>query len=603
MKILLLLLVSFTTFVPLSGRSESIHRECMGEVCPADETINFAGFFTLPIVLNLDGSINFSWSTTQTTPGTAGVQGAQIPGPTINWYFSPVVAVEIDHDKVLVNLSQNTLNKSINLAGANKEAGYMVLQKSGFELGIGGGAFFEPISSLTFGFGLLPTGGSMIYSERFAPNLEAANKLPKMKFPKDAKSLDSWTDNDVLIYTRKGGVTFFGQGSAYGASAGLAYQAIGTWKVFLKKISAGKIVGTVSKMSLNSFGVYVGATVASLNLSVFGETDKSFAYEFDLASKSGQQGFDEFLTGNFKFTKRMAREGVIEGVTAITESNSHTTGRVFGVGVGIPFIASLDFGKGMIQSFSEIHNLKNNQKIENNMAVYSRTVETSGFASKQMKSVSLFSASHQEVKDRTGIKKGSFTTANFKWMFSQEKSKVKDIKSRVIELQRMTGLWNTLDFNFPEEKKLAYSKFEFDAMISSGGTEKLLANNLEGDTAAVVQDKIEDFFNQGTVSSHLCRVFKKIETCKSHLLKTSSHALKNMALKLDKMKELYQAKNWKSFTETYAELGKEAITNQFTFAAFREMIGKKNLKMEFKVSGEKLAPLRLDHFENDLAFQ
>jgi len=231
-------------------------------------------------------------------------------------------------------------------------------------------------------------------------------------------------------------------------------------------------------------------------------------------------------------------------------------------------------------------------------------VQTTGLISKGMRNISLFFFNYQEIMKAKGQgKKSSFDTANFKWLFSQEKTKVKDANDRLMDLKRKTGLWNLFEFNFPEEEKLAYSQFEFDAMISSKGTQKLMASNLDESASLMIQDQIEEFFIQPEVPENVCRVFKKIKTCKIHMLKTTNKALVKMTQKLEEMKYWYQQKNWKAYTKAFAGLGEKAITNQFTFKAFMDMIGKGNFKMEFKVSGEKLKTLNLNNLENSLAFQ
>ena len=273
-----------------------------------------------------------------------------------------------------------------------------------------------------------------------------------------------------------------------------------------------------------------------------------------------------------------------------------------GVMVGFPIIGSLQLEKGLVQSFSDTHSLGEDKKVENNMAVYSRSVETSGLASKGMKNIVLFSASHQKIMAHEKKDSSSFTTANFKWLFSEEKTQVKHLESRLVELKRTTGLWDKFEFNFPPEKKLDYTQFEFDTMISSNGTQALVSEGLDQNSVSEVQEKIENYFEHETPTK-LCRFFKQIWTCKAHLLKASAKALNKMANKVSEMKHWQKAKDWKAFTKAYAELGKEALTNQFTFRVFLDMIGKENFKMEFKVSGEKISTLHLDQLENEPAFQ
>jgi hypothetical protein len=588
MKILFLLLVSF---ISLNAKSDWNDGLCPGDDCEQPEPTTALAIFPLPVQIGFDGTTKFAWM-----PEEEG------NGPELSWYISPMLYMTFDKGKILVNLAQHSMNKAITLEGANQKTGYLVLEKMGFEIGVGAGVFFEPVNNLSFGVGLFPTGGSMLYSQRFANNLEEAEHLPKMKFPKDSKSLDSWNDNDYLIYNRSGGISFFASAGYTVAQVGIGYSAVGNWRVFLKKVSKNKIMATVSKIDLKSFNMELGATVTNLTLNKFNAFDKSLAYEFDLESKSGQQGFDEFLSGNFKFTRRLAKKGSVEGIEHLSQSNSQSTGRIMGVMVGFPIIGSLQLEKGIVQSFSDVHSLGEDKKVENTMAVYSRSVETSGLASKGMKNVVLFSASHQKIMEHEKKDSSTFTTANFKWLFSEEKTQIKHLESRLLELKRITGLWDKFEFNFPPEKKLDYTQFEFDTMISSDGTQALVSENLDQNSVSEVQENIKKYFEHETPTK-LCRFFKQIYTCKAHLLKVSAKAINKMVRKVSEMKHWKKAKDWKSFTKAYAELGKEALTNQFTFRAFLEMIGKENFKMEFKVSGEKLSTLHLDQLENEPAFQ
>ena len=562
MKILFLLLVSFVSLSSFTAKGNNWNDGlCPGDDCEQPEPTNAMAIFPLPVQIGFDGTTKFAWmpeDTTEEGPTTNPRGGGNNNGNETSWYISPMLYMTFDKGKILVNLAQHSMNKAITLEGANQKTGYLVLEKMGFEIGVGAGVFFEPVNNLAFGVGLFPTGGSMLYSQRFAKNLEEAEHLPKMKFPKDAKSLDSWNDEDYLIYNRSGGISFFASVGYTVAQVGIGYSAVGNWRVFLKKSSKNKIIATVSKIDLKSFNMELGATVTNLTLNRFNAFDKSLAYEFDLESKSGQQGFDEFLSGNFKFTRRLAKKGAgsVEGIVQLTQSNSQSNGNIMGVMVGFPIIGSLQLEKGIVQSFSDVHSLGEDKKVENTMAVYSRSVETSGLASKGMKNVVLFSASHQKIMEHEKKDSSSFTTANFKWLFSEEKTQIKHLESRLLELKRITGLWDKFEFNFPPEKKLDYTQFEFDTMISSDGTQALVSENLDQNSVAEVQEKIINYFEHETPTK-LCRFFKQIYTCKAHLLKVSAKAINKMVRKVSEMKHWKKAKDWKSFTKAYAELGKE----------------------------------------------
>jgi hypothetical protein len=564
----------------------------------------------LPINILADGSHEFSWDWWGFAPHggdhTTEPAADHAQGETISWYFSPLIYLNGDKFKLYLNLEEQIIDKSISLEEADAKKGFLVIERSLFEIGAGMGAYLPFSTGLTVGVGLLPIVGTSIYSERHAPSLMEAKNLPKVKIPHNMKHLGEWQENDLLIYTKKGGISFFGQGGFSGIVTGLGYSAQGEWRVTLKKSGEGKILANVSKVKLNSLGFYSGIEFSTINLSLFGSHDKSFSYEFDVNEKIGQEAFENFLKGNFKFTQKMIMEGV-EGVTPLTQSESQTFGRAFGAHMGLPFLASLDFRKEMLRSFSQIHSFKNNEKVENTMAVYTRSLETNGVLSRRTKKLAMFAASHQvrlnpEKHEGHSHESGpSFTTANFKWMFSRLRVKSHVFEREINQLKKITGLWNSLEFNLPMEN-IGYAKMEFDGMISSKGTERLMAEGLKSEMSLLAQDGVENFFQQDSNPGKLCKVFKKVENCKNHLLKTTNRAMKKISQKLAEMKNLAQDKNWKSFTETYAEVGKEAMTNQFTFQTFLKLLGKDNFSMEFKVSGEKLKTIYIHNFKEDPIF-
>jgi hypothetical protein len=76
--------------------------------------------------------------------------------------------------------------------------------------------------------------------------------------------------------------------------------------------------------------------------------------------------------------------------------------------------------------------------------------------------------------------------------------------------------------------------------------------------------------------------------------------LRKISKKLKAMKIYSKEKNWKELSETYAELGKEALTNQFSFQTFLDLLGKKNYSFDFKVSGEKIKTIHINEFKEDI---
>lgn len=578
----------------------------------------------LPMSIEVDGSVGFHWDWYGFAPedhGAAGHTHGTIEDPNMtdgntditaheeespwafDWFFEPMIALNVDKFKYFVNLEEHSVNKSLMLESANPSEGFLVLEKGTFDFGVG--VTYHGHNHIGFhaGFGLLPTGGINAYSERFAPDRESAENLPRIKIPRDEQSLDSWNVNDVLVYEKKGGIEFFAHGGYSGLTAGAGYGVTGVWKVFLKKTAKRKLFAQVSKITVQSLSVFAGVEFATVNVGVFGNEDKSFAFEFDLNGKNGNEALEKFLDGNFKFAQKLAKDNSMLGVRALSLSDTKTLGRAFGVHMGLPFLASLDFSKSIVRSFSKIQELKDGEQIENTMAIYSRSVLTSGFASRRTNKTSMFAASHQEHLQQPkheGHEHGtSFSTANFKWFYSRLRVDSKDMDYELDNLKRITGLWKTLDFDYPQDK-MGYTKLEFDTMISSRATEQLLKNESAISMATVAQDKLESFFQTDSNPIRLCKVLRSAKHCKAKLEKATARALKKMEEKVAQMRKWNQEKNWKEFTKSFAALGEEAITNQFTFQSFLEVMGKENFKMEFKISGERLKVLTLNNFQADL---
>ncbi len=578
----------------------------------------------LPMSIELDGSVGFHWDwygfapqehgTTDHTHTTIeeghnhdenmDMGGHEEESPwAFDWFFEPMVALNFDKYKQYVNLEEHSINKSLMLESACPSTGYLVLEKGTYSLG--GGVTFHGHNhlGLHIGFGLLPTGGANFYSERFAPDRKSAENLPTVRVPRDEQSLDSWNVNDILVYEKQGGITFFAHGGYSGLTVGAGYGVTGLWKVFLKKTAKRKLFAQVSKITLHSLNVSGGVEFATVNLGVFGNEDKSFAFEFDLNGKNGNEALEKFLDGNFKFAQKLAKDNsMMSGVRVVSLSDSKSLGRAFGVHMGLPFLGSLDFSKSLVRSFSKVSDLHEGGQMENTMAIYSRSVLTSGFLSKRTNKTSIFAASHQEhlqPKHEGHNHNRSYSTANFKWLYSRSRVDAKDMEYELDNLKRITGLWKTIDFEYPQDK-MGYTKLEFDTMISSRATNNLLNNKSAISMATVAQNKIETFFQNDENPGRLCKVLRSAKRCKAKLEKVTAHAMKKMEQRLSQMRKWNQAKNWKEFTKSFAGLGEEAITNQFTFQTFLEMLGKENFKMEFKISGERLKVLTLKNFQADL---
>ena len=57
------------------------------------------------------------------------------------------------------------------------------------------------------------------------------------------------------------------------------------------------------------------------------------------------------------------------------------------------------------------------------------------------------------------------------------------------------------------------------------------------------------------------------------------------------MNTYWQNKNVSGWTKSYAQVGKSALKNEYTFQALMGFLGKENLKMGLSLKGEKIYPL------------
>lgn len=525
----------------------------------------------------------------------------------IHWELAPLLYLNADKYRYLINLSEHSLNtKSIPLEIGNEDQGFLVVEQKRFEVGIGVMAHGHLPVNAFIGFGILPSMGIDFYSERKVSDLKAAENLGRVTFPKDIETLKLWNDGDLLLYRREASISFTAMGGISGLSAGIGYTAKGLWQINLKKAGENKLLASVSKIKINSLMGMVGMEFLSLNLGLFGNEDNSFTFEFDLAHPNAEKAYHEFIMGKFKLAQKLANEGVVSGVERVSKSRTKSFGQYFGVNIGIPFLARYEYNRSKILSVTDSYNYKSGIEIDNTMGIFSVMTQTKGPITRRVSRIKMFSAHHQYITSHNSHKSSEndhshkikeVLGANIKWMYQRKSLNGDTFNDEMDDLKRMTGLWEKLNFSLPMEK-LGLVKIEFDAMISNKAInslfklaldKKYLNDTFQSDSLL----KIDSFFSTFKNPSVLCKIYRSVKICKKAMVRRTQLALKNISNILPELLVSRKNKNWKEFTKKFAELGKHMMENQFTFNTLLDYMGKDYIKMEFKITGDKLANYKI----------
>jgi len=488
-------------------------------------------------------------------------------------------------DKVLVGSRNGEVQRT------NGSKGFIVIKNTKITAGLGLDLDYHLPTSGLFGIGISAVKGSNKYSERFIQNLEDKKNLKPLKAPKTLEDLKSWTTGDRLVFGATGGFTLM---SHFGMEpffhAGPLYHAGGSWLVKVKKLNDTKIELRIIKNKVEALAIEADGIFVSAEVEKFDGQDKFMSFIFDLSNLNAEIALEKLYKGDLKYAQMlMTQENT--GVTRQTKGSSLSSGKSKIVKFSLPFFFGASKAKAKLSSYGNEEDLERNSKTKVYTSVVSVETTTRGILSRHKMAIKNFYANfadewhvdHQHV---------SFGGA-FKWMYEKDKVRAKTVMNKLEKLQKITGMYKSLDLKLPKEK-LGYFRVEFDTNISNKDTLKIMG------LPENKQASVQEFFATAKTNSHnlivdyfmtrnpkeLCPILST-KKCMKKMKRKSVEALNELSQLSLRMKKLFQEKKYKEWTKVYAKWGSQLISNQFVFKSVLSEL--KKTKYSISIKGEKVA--------------
>jgi hypothetical protein len=519
----------------------------------------------------------------------------------------PMVHMGGDAYKGVINLTKNTIieDSPVLVLSEDSPEGYLLVENKRIELGAGLMVMAAP-KSINWGLwgsaGVMPYIGGSSHHQRFVRDKASLENIKKMTVPKDIHELETWSNQDKLSYTVHGGVMFSGGvGITILYDAGLMYMAQGMWKVSLEKVDDHKIRVRYRKEKLHHLAFSNTTVISSLNVGGFRSSDKSFGYIFDLRDHYAKKAYKHMLWGDISLAQKMVKIGLTKGIKHETKGFSKSKGRMFNISAGIPFLGQASLGKGIMKNYSEELNFMDNMNMKNHMGMYYDERKTSGVLSHHKKKVFNFMAMHMTMKKEfeeegeTKFHEIKTHHGSFQWLFERNFGKVKHLKKAFSKLTKRIGPLLNLRFDLPDEEKLGYVRATVAVNLSERGLNKLMkkAKRDEKYLSDNTKDLITNWFDKRENPSSICRVYKTIKNCKAAMVKRTKVAISKMKIQLLKMDEYLKNNNYAKFTESYTKFGKQFLKNAFTFHSILNLVGERNVMIDFELMGEKILKTKM----------
>ena len=513
-----------------------------------------------------------------------------------NWSLHPslifggdVISRTLALDKVLVGSRNGEIQQT------NGSKGFLVIKNTKITAGLGLDLDYHLPTTGLIGIGISKVKGSKKYSEQFVKSLKDKDQLKSMKAPRTLKDLEKWTIGDKLVFGVNGGFTLM---SHFGIEpffhAGPLYHAGGSWVVKIKKLDDSKMELRISKSKVKALAIEVDGIFISAETEKFNGQDNFMSFIFDLSTLNAEIALEKLYKGDLKYAQSlMAQKN--SGVTRQTKGGSLTAGTTKMIKFSLPFFFGASKAKAKLSSYGNEEDLVRNSKTKVYSSIVGIETSTKGILSKHKMAIKNFYANFADEwhVDHQHVSFGG----SFKWMYEKDKVRSKTVMNKLEKLQKLTGMYKSLDLTLPE-KKLGYFRVEFDTNISDKDTLKLMG--LPENKQAPVEEfiataksnshfLIKEYF-QTKDSKDLCPILSARKCMKKMKKKTREAFSKLNGLSL-KMKKLFVEKKYKQWTEAYATWGSHLISNQFVFKAVLSEL--KKTKFEISLKGEKIATQKL----------
>jgi hypothetical protein len=405
--------------------------------------------------------------------------------------------------------------------------------------------------------------------------------------PFKAEELYSWNIGDNVFYESTGGVVF-------GASAGIPQVTVGTaiahqgaWRFYVEKTDDEKVYVNATKANINSSAAFAGNIILNISKENLKDLGNGFSFEIDLSDSDAARAYEDMLRGNMIPIQRMSDDEMNTSVKKISANRNLTTGKKKTFMLGIPF-ANFVTSKGSYYKLDNVEYFANGIKTESEYGIYSKEVKTR-FLNSHKNKIKAFYGGTLKATDNTGKLVSLEDKVSFNWFFENDYGSGGNLNKALKDFLHDTGL-NQLNIKAPDIKNLGYVSISLKAESGTTFTKALIGRNQLANVkniAARTEKLIINYFAEGD-KNEICNTEEIFENCQSRITSESKNAMKNVRSLVVDLKSQY-GNNPKLFTQTYAKIGEQIWTNQFTFKAFLEQMKNCGNRVSYEVAGERVS--------------
>lgn len=235
---------------------------------------------------------------------------------------------------------------------------YLIQDHGILNFGLLGGVSFNDTQTYVLQYNALAkffytTGG---WSERWAPNYDAARNLKKLKTPTKPKHFDEWDNGDDIRMSGSMAVALYAGVSIYIADARAGSMLVGNWAKHITRLDKNLVRIAFTRQGGGGATVRIQPLpLSKIEGTALKDWEGTLVYTFDRSTKEGKKALKHALHNRI-FVKEEVDQ---DNVTLLTQRSSGHKKISRNLQAGIPFIIRARMSRHNVQIEQKIQNEKN----------------------------------------------------------------------------------------------------------------------------------------------------------------------------------------------------------------------------------------------------
>ena len=408
-------------------------------------------------------------------------EGSSEPEAGFSASFEPVVQLEWESEREVVNLTEHPRARGKRLVFGDFRGGFQVTDSRSLTVGLGGQVSFS-FGNTTFlgeaawaNVGILPVVGREAYSYRFVPTRQEAESRSRTPQLEEALSaLPSLREGDMLAYDTQGGIVFWGGLGAGSAGLTAAVLARGDFQIQIEKVAAGQVHVKITESRVRSLALQAGASLVSSSVSQYARHARGFGFLIRYGHPLGAAAFHDLVRGNIAPVQKLARSaGVVVKESDWTSLDRR--GRSRQVFVGLPFLLNFSYGKDRFVEWHRQLLLGCGRRIEAVYGAFFRRRQFRAFRHEEQDTIAFYGASYaiRGLRAKRPLARGFFGELLLK--YSASHASPFRLSRAMEKLAERTGLPAEVRLALPESRAdMLYSSLSLRARFGAGHTRNIL---------------------------------------------------------------------------------------------------------------------------------